>query len=371
MIDGAKDVRAGEELDAEKIFEALRAPLGEALGAEVTAPPVIRQFPSGHSNLTYLLEVDAGGAKHELVLRRPPFGNAVKTAHDMGREVRILSALSRHGYAKAPKPLVYVEDEGVIGAPFYVMSRVSGVVLRRKAPPGLELGPELVGRIAESFSGALVELHALRWEKMELAAFGKPEGYVERQVRGWAKRYEDAKTDDVPTMEHASKWLLENLPKPEQELARATIVHNDFKYDNLVLDAADPTRIVGVLDWEMATIGDPLTDVATTLAYWVEAGDPEPLKAFAFGPTHLPGSPTRRELLDRYVLKSGRDASNIAYYYAFALFKNAVVAQQIYTRFKKGLTKDERFGMFILGVRLLGDAAAAVIATGSLDPRQP
>jgi aminoglycoside phosphotransferase (APT) family kinase protein len=366
VIDGAKDVRSGEELDAEKIFEAIRAPLGEALGAVVDAPPTIRQFPSGHSNLTYLLEVEAGSAKHELVLRRPPFGNVVKTAHDMGREVRVLSALSKHGYAKAPKPLVYVEDTSVIGAPFYVMNRVSGVVLRRKTPPGLDLGPALVKRISEAFCDGLVELHDLPWETMDLSGFGKPEGYVERQVRGWAKRYEDAKTDDVPTMEQASKWLLENMPKVADERARATIVHNDFKYDNLVLDPADPTKIIGVLDWEMATIGDPMTDVATTLAYWVEAGDPEPLKAFAFGPTHLPGSPTRRELLDRYASKSGRDASNVAYYYAFALFKNAVVAQQIYTRFKLGLTKDERFGMFILGVRLLGDAAVGVIETGRI-----
>ena len=368
-IDGAKEVRAGEELDPEKLFEALRTPLGEALGGEISTPPVVKQFPSGHSNLTYLLEVEAGGARIELVLRRPPFGNVVKSAHDMGREVRILSALSKHGYDKAPKPLLYVEDASVIGAPFYIMNRLSGVVLRRKPPAGMDLSPEVVSRISDAFIGGLVELHGLPWDRMDLSEFGKPEGYVERQVRGWAKRYEDAKTDDVKTMEDVSRWLLAHIPKGEDERGRATIVHNDFKYDNLVLDPADPTRIIGVLDWEMATIGDPLTDLATTLAYWIEAGDPEPLKAFAFGPTHLPGSPKRSELLARYQEQSGRDASNIVFYYAFALFKNAVVAQQIYTRFKKGLTNDERFGMFIMGVRLLGDAAAHVLASGSIDAR--
>jgi aminoglycoside phosphotransferase (APT) family kinase protein len=382
VIDGARPVRAGEEVDANALFEALRVPLGEALGGALEGPPVVKQFPSGHSNLTYSLEVKISGkdAPVDLVMRRPPFGNKVKTAHDMGREVRILGALSRHGYDKAPRPLVYVEDESVIGAPFYVMNRISGVVLRRKVPSGIDLGSARVAELSDSFIRGLVELHALPWRDFGLAEFGKPEGYVARQVRGWAKRYEDAKTDDIPSVEEVSAWLLANLPRAVEERERATIVHNDFKYDNLVLDPAElgiqsagrgspaRPRILGVLDWEMATIGDPLTDLATTLAYWIEAGDPEPLKAFAFGPTYLPGSPKRHELLDRYVALSGRDASNIAFYYAFALFKNAVVAQQIYTRFKKGLTKDERFGMFIVGVQLLGAAALAAIRTGSIDP---
>jgi aminoglycoside phosphotransferase (APT) family kinase protein len=364
-IDAAKAVRAGEELDRGSLLGFLKEPLAAAFGAPVTSID-IDQFPSGHSNLTYLLRATTeGGGDRELVLRRPPFGNVVKTAHDMGREFRILSRLSSRElvepYDKAPEPLVYCDDVTVIGAPFYVMKRLRGVILRRKSVADPRLDPQTAAKLSDRFVDALVELHGLDWKKMGLGEFDKSEGFVERQVRGWAKRYADAKTDEVPEIERAAAWLVENLP----ESASATLIHNDFKYDNLVLDSDDLTRIVGVLDWEMSTIGDPLVDLGTALAYWVEATDPEPIKAFAFGPTHVPGSLTRKRIAELYGERTGRDLSKLVYYYVFALFKNAVVAQQIYARFKKGLTKDERFAMMIMGVRLLGEAAVRTIDTRS------
>ncbi len=367
VIDGAKPARAGEEIDAEKLLAATRGELERALGFAIEPPLEVSQFPSGHSNLTYLLGVHgAGGQKEELVLRRPPFGNVVKTAHDMGRENRILGALTTSSYRKAPRPLVYVDDTSVLGAPFYVMTRVSGTILRRKPPEGVTLDPTTIGALSRSIVDGLVEIHAIPWTDIGLGDYGKPEGYAERQVRGWVKRYADAKTDDIPSMNSAAAWLVKNLPPAIDERRRATIIHNDFKYDNIVLDPADLTRIIGVLDWEMSTIGDPLSDLATALAYWVEDGDPEPLKAFAFGPTHRPGSLKRRDVAALYGERSGRDLSTLPYFYTFALFKNAVVAQQIYKRYKLGLTQDPRFAMMIMGVSLLGDAAMRCIETGAM-----
>ena len=368
-LDTARPARAGEEIDGEKLFQQIGAEVKQALGFGIQGPFTVEQFPSGHSNLTYLLTVSGeSGEKHELVLRRPPFGNVVKTAHDMGRENRVLTALAspRAAYAKAPRPLLYVEDTSALGAPFYVMTRLSGTILRRKPPAGVSLDSRTLTALSSSIVDGLIEIHALPWQEIGLAEYGKPDGYAERQVRGWVKRYADARTDDIPSMDRAGAWLLENLPAASDERAHAAVIHNDFKYDNLVLDPADVTRIVGVLDWEMATIGDPVTDLATALAYWVEDGDAEPLKAFAFGPTHLPGSLKRRELAALYAERSGRDLATLPYFYTFALFKNAVVAQQIYKRYKLGLTKDERFAMMIVGVGLLGEAAMRCIETGAM-----
>ncbi len=358
-IDGARAPRAGEELDA----AALEAYLVRALPDVVAAPVVVEQFPSGHSNLTYLLRAGRPGAGDvELVLRRPPFGNVVKTAHDMGREHTILAALSRV-WDKAPRPLVHCEDESVLGAPFYVMERRRGVILRRKMPAGLSWGATLSERLGGSFVQTLVELHEIDYHAIGLGGLGKPEGYVERQVSGWAKRYDAAKTDDIPEVERAAAWLAANMPASPP----ATLIHNDFKYDNLVLDPADPTRVTAVLDWEMSTVGDPLMDLGTALAWWVEAKDPAPLQDFAFGPTNLPGSPTRAQIADAYAkARPSVSLEHLRFYYAFSLFKNAVVAQQIYARYKKGLTKDERFAMMIFGVRLLSEAAVRAIETGEL-----
>jgi len=355
LVDKTRAVRAGEELDLARLERFL----SEAIPG-LSGPVVVEQFPSGHSNLTYLLKA----GNRELVLRRPPFGSKVKSAHDMGREYRILSRLHAV-YPRAPKPLAYTEDDSILGAHFYVMERIAGLILRRSPPKGLDLGPELTRALSESVIDGLAELHALDYVAAGLGDLGKPDGYVVRQVTGWTKRYQDSKTDDIPEVEQIAAWLAERMDAVAKK-SGAALIHNDWKYDNLVLDPNEPTKIIGVLDWEMSTIGDPLMDLATTLSYWIEPNDPDELKMFAFGPTYLPGSASRLELAERYAKKTGRDVSDILFYFVFALFKNAVVAQQIYYRFKQGLTKDERFAMFIAGVRMISQQAMRAITKGSI-----
>jgi aminoglycoside phosphotransferase (APT) family kinase protein len=348
-VDGTRAVRQGEELDA-------RA-LAQFLGWDEVR---VSQFPSGHSNLTYLVEGGAQGNNRQLVLRRPPFGSKVRTAHDMGREYRILSRLHAV-YPPAPKPVAYCEDTAILGAPFYVMERIVGVILRRDPPPSL-LAPETARRLGESFVDNLVALHQLDYRAAGLGDLGHPEGYIARQVHGWAERYRNARTDDIPDMEFLERWLNENMPKE----SGAALIHNDYKYDNLVLAPDDLTRIIGVLDWEMSTVGDPLMDLGTALSYWVHADDPPDLQAVRMCATHVPGSLTRGELVSRYQERTGRGIPNIVFYYCFALFKSCGVVQQIYYRFKQGLTKDERFGAMIYAVRALSSTAVRAIDRGHI-----
>lgn len=318
----------------------------------------VAQFPSGHSNLTYLLRI--GG--QELVLRRPPFGAKIKTAHDMGREHRILLHLA-DVYPKAPRPLLYCEDDSVLGAPFYVMERLTGVVLRASVPKGLDLTPPLMRRLCENFVDNLVEIHGIDYEAVGLGDLGHPVGYVRRQIEGWTRRYQEAHTDHILDIERVARWLAENMPAE----TKPSLIHNDYKYDNLVLDPDDLSRIVGVLDWEMATIGDPLMDFGTTLGYWVDPNDPAELQSLPFGLTTLAGNLSRRELAQRYAEQSGRNLSNILFYYVYALFKIAVIVQQIYARYKAGLTRDQRFAMMIYVVQVLGKTAVLAIEKGRID----
>jgi aminoglycoside phosphotransferase (APT) family kinase protein len=347
-IDETRPVRDGEQLDTARLRDYLAAHLPEAEG-----PLAVEQFPHGHSNLTYLLR--AGG--QEWVLRRPPFGNRVKTAHDMGREYRILSRLC-HVYARAPAPVLYCEDESVVGAPFYLMERRTGIILRGAPSPDRPMAPELVTRLCETLVDSIAELHGLDYRTAGLDDLGKPQGYVERQVTGWTKRYHDARTDLVPDLERAALWLAENQPA---QSSGATLIHNDFKFDNFVLDPGDLTRIVAVLDWEMATIGEPLMDLGTTLAYWTEPGDPAPLHRFIVGPTTQPGSLSRQGLVERYGQATGRNIDHMLFYYVCGLFKVAVIAQQIYARFVRGLTHDPRFAGFNHVVAALGLGAVRAI----------
>ncbi|HVP67921.1 MAG TPA: phosphotransferase family protein [Anaeromyxobacteraceae bacterium] len=350
-IDEPGEVRSGEALDVEKLAAFLRRSLD---GFE--EPLTVQQFGRGHSNLTYL--VRAG--EREAVLRRPPFGSKVKSAHDMLREFAVLRALAPL-YPKVPRPLVACEDPGVIGAPFYLMDRVRGLILRgTRPPPGLELPPERMRALSTALVDGLAELHALDVRRPELAALGRPEGYVRRQVAGWTERYLRAKTDEVPEIEKAATWLASRLP-PERG---AALVHNDYKYDNLVLDPADPSRIVAVLDWEMATVGDPLMDLGTTLGYWTDPEDPEEMRALPLGPTLLPGNLHRVEVAERYAARSGRPVDGLLFDYVFALCKIAVIAQQIYRRYKEGFTRDERFASLIVAVKVLGRQATRAIERG-------
>ncbi len=346
-------VRAGEELD----LRALAAYLAEAL-PELDGPLEIEQFPSGFSNLTYLVRAGA----RELVLRRPPFGSKVRSAHDMGREFRVLSALEAV-YRKVPRPLAYCDDPSVLGAPFYLMERVEGVILRPRMPPERHPEPPEMGRIAAALVDTLAELHAVDYAAAGLGDLGRPDGYGRRQIDGWTRRWRAARTDEVPEMDGVAEWLDRRLPASES----AALVHNDFKYDNLVLDRNDPGRVLAVLDWEMATLGDPLMDLGTTLGYWVDPDDPPALRALELSPTTVPGNLSRLEVAERYAVASGRDLGDLVFYYVFGLFKIAVIIQQIYYRYRRGHTNDPRFAGLIDGVRASASVALQAARLGRID----
>lgn len=350
-LDGTAPVREGEELDT----AALERYLAEAVSG-ANGPVVVEQFPSGHSNLTYLLRA----GDRELVLRRPPFGSTVKSAHDMGREYTVLSKL-HPVYPPAPKPMAFCEDEAVIGAQFYIMEWVKGVILRSGKPGGLDITPELARGCCQAFIDNLADLHALDYRAIGLDALYKGENYVERQVTGWSKRYAGSQTDDIPEIERIIAWLHERIPAD----TGAVLVHNDYKFDNIVLDPDDLTKIIGVLDWEMATIGDPLADLGTSLGYWIQADDDAMHVVQCFLTTE-PGAMSRMELAEAYAARTGRDISNILFYYVLALLKLAVIVQQIYYRYKQGLTKDERFAALIVMVHMLGRKAVAAIESGKV-----
>ncbi|MGQ0428570.1 MAG: phosphotransferase family protein [Gammaproteobacteria bacterium] len=348
LLDEAAAPRAGEALDA----AALGAYLARRLpGLEL--PLVVRQFPSGFSNLSYLLT--AGG--REMVLRRPPFGTRPSSGHDMSREFRVLSALAGR-FAESPRPLAWCDDESVIGAPFYVVERIRGIILRRDYPPELHPAPALVRAQQQALVDVLVKLHALDWCALGLTEFGRPEGYVVRQVEGWTGRYARARTADAADAATVTAWLAASQPA---EAGRAALIHNDFKLDNVVFDASEPERLIGVLDWEMATIGDPLMDLGCSLAYWVEPGDPPALSAARMLPTHLTGSLTRREVLERYAAQSGIAVPEFRFYRVFGLFRLAVIVQQIYYRYFHGQTSDARFARLGPMARVLVERAAAEI----------
>jgi aminoglycoside phosphotransferase (APT) family kinase protein len=337
-------VRPDEQLDAAVVAAYLR---GKVPNSE--RPLEILQFPGGHANLTYLLRY----GDREYVLRRPPLGPVAPRSHDMVREYKALAALGPY-YAPAPRVYVLCEDLAVIGAPFFVMERRHGIVVRRTMPPEIADDPAVRRRIGEAAIDALADLHAVPVAGTDVATLGKPEGFVERQIRGWAERWQRAKTEELPTMEDLARWLVERVPPPVD----ATVVHNDFKLDNMMLDRADPGRVVAVLDWDMTTLGDPRIDVGTLLGYWPEASDPPERLAIAMQPTYLEGFPTRAEIIARYAARSGRDLGAIRFFEIFALFKLAVVLQQIYVRFVRGQTKDERFAAMGESVRRLAEIAS-------------
>lgn len=345
----AKPIRPGEELDTAKLTAYLAQHFGPG---EIT----VAQFPGGHSNLTYLVR----HGDREYVLRRPPFGSKVKSAHDMGREYTVLTKLWPV-YDRAPRPYAYEATGDVLGAPFYLMERRHGVVLRRQVPAAVADDLPRVRRICEHLVDALVDLHAVDYAAAGLSDFGKPTGYIERQVSGWSKRYVDSQTDEIPAVTEAAAWLAAHMPAE----GAPALIHNDFKFDNVIFDA-DLERITGVLDWEMATVGDPLMDLGTSLSYWVDPGDPQSFYQLPFGPTARPGMMTRKEYAERYLERSGRRAGNLVFYYAFGLFKTAVVLQQIYYRWRKGNTTDERFAQLIVGVRILAEQARTAINRGSI-----
>lgn len=340
-LDHPAAVRSGEALDVERLQKYLRAHL-----PHLSHALHVEQFPQGFSNLTYLLRF----GEHEYVLRRPPFGAKIKSGHDMSREFRILSALAKV-YPKVPAPVLFCDDDNILRAPFYLLQRVRGVILRNHVPHGLELKSELMQKICFAFIDTMVELHGLDYKAAGLHDLAPHEGYIERQITGWTKRYANAKTDEIPEMEQAAAWLASHQPASSE----AALIHNDYRYDNVVLDPNDLTRLLAILDWEMATLGDPLMDVGTTLAYWAEASDPPALRQF--GLTSLPGNLNRQEFVERYAERSGREAGNMLFYFVYGLFKLGVIAQQIYARYRLGVTRDERFAQLIQVVRTCGQTA--------------
>jgi aminoglycoside phosphotransferase (APT) family kinase protein len=346
------DQPAGVRLDEQLPLDAVEAFIKDTLPGS-SGPVRLHQFPSGASNRTYLVSC----GENEMVLRCPPFGTKAATAHDMGREFRVLSALHGH-WPYAPQPLAYTEDETIIGCPFYILERRRGIILRKELPAGLFMNASAVHRLFVRFVEVLHELHALDYRKIGLADLGKPAGYVQRQVLGWNKRYRSARTPDVPDCEAIMAWLEKNMPS---ETDRPGIIHNDFKFDNIVLDADSPLNIIGVLDWEMCTLGDPLMDLGCTLGYWVQKDDPVEMHQMRTMPTHVAGALGRREFVELYGQLSNLEMEHFDFYYCFGIFRLIVIIQQIYYRFYHGQTRNERCKRYAAGVPILARAARRVM----------
>lgn len=325
-------VRKGEELNHDKLEAYLRKHI-DGLG---DSPLEVRQFPSGLSNLTYSLKI----GNWEAVLRRPPLGPVAPKAHDMKRESDILSKL-HPVFPLAPKPLLFSEDTDIIGSRFFVMERKIGVVVDKEVPSDLNVSEQDYKRISETMVDTLVALHDIDYEAAGLAGLGHPDGFLERQVHGWIKRYQRSKTDEIDGVDTLTKWFVDHLPASPPP----ALIHYDFKLNNALFSREDVAALTGIFDWEMTTIGDPLADLGVAMSYWTQADDPDILKYGQGKPsiTVQPGFMTRSEFVEAYARKSGRDVSNIHYYLTFAYFKLAVICQQIYYRWKKGQTSDERF----------------------------
>jgi aminoglycoside phosphotransferase (APT) family kinase protein len=347
MLDQPSPIRAGEEFSSERLSTYLSQRI-EGISKEIS----IQQFPSGYSNLTYLIQA----GKEEYILRRPPFGANIKSAHDMEREFKVLSLLQKAGFRKVPEPILLCADENVISSKFYLMKRVSGVILRNRVPKGITIDPATFNQLSKAAIDQLAQLHQLDIKATGLDQLGKPEGYVQRQVEGWTKRYFNAQTDDIVSMNEAAEWMQKSIPLS----SRASFIHNDYKYDNLVLNPENLTEIKAILDWEMATVGDPLMDLGTTLAYWAEANDSDSLKPFNL--TWMPGNMTRNEMANYYAEKSQTKIDDIVFYYVFGSFKVGTICQQIYHRYKQGHTQDARFASLIHVIKACGDNARRAIS---------
>ncbi len=334
-IDGAAAVREEDAFDLDAVRTWLAAETGLQLGQDVE----VQQFGGGASNLTFSIR----DGEHDLILRRPPSGRKAKGAHDMGREFRVQDGL-REVFPLVPAMVALCTDESVIGAEFYVMQRVDGVIPRQEFPPGVELDAAQVRQLCTNALDVLVTLHQVDVDATPLAAMSKGRGYVGRQVSGWSRRFRDAHTEDVGDYETVMAWLDEHQP----EDVDSVLIHNDFRFDNLVLDREDPTRVVGVLDWEMATVGDPLMDLGGTLAYWVQADDDEVFQQFRRQPTHLDGMLSRAEVVDYYCERMGYELTDEQwrFYEVFGLFRLGVIAQQIYYRYFHGQTTNEAYARF-------------------------
>ncbi len=352
-IDQPRAVREEDRLDATRVDAFLQQHIEGLTGA-----PAIEQFPGGASNLIYLIRY----GKRELVLRRPPAGTAVKSAHDMLREAHVMTAIRPH-YPCAPRILATCGDADVLGCDFYVMERLRGVILRRELPAGLGLDEAGVRALCLGFIDKLVELHRVDTRDPAIAALGKGDGYIARQVGGWSERWRKAQTPGSDPCEDVLAWLAARQPARETAIC---VIHNDYRFDNVVLDPDNPLDIIGVLDWEMATLGDPLMDLGGSLAYWVQADDDAVFQSFRRQPTHVPGMLTRREVVEYYSERSGWHVDHFDFYEIFGLFRLMVIIQQIYRRFVLGQTHNPQFAGFGQAAAYMGQRCRRLIARSGL-----
>ncbi len=339
-------VRPDERFDEARLHAWLKDKLP---GAD--QPLQVRQFTGGVANLTYLLDF----GEHQYVLRRPPLGPVAKRAHDMGREYKVLSVLHQ-AFPKAPRALLFCQDATIIGSPFLIVERRQGVIVRKSMPPEFTDIPDAPQRMSQALIETLAEFHAVDFEALGLGDLGHPEGFISRQIEGWYKRWHAAKTHDLPVMDDVYTWLKAHQPPSPPP----TLVHNDYKLDNVMFDAHDPGRIVAVFDWDMCTLGDPFSDLGALLTYWTEPTDPPYMQAIAQMPVGDHRFWTRQQLVERYADISGRDVSDVYFYHALGLFRLTVIAAQIYIRYVRGQTRDERFAGLGAIIPLIARAAHEV-----------
>lgn len=349
-----QNVRKGEELNEKTLKPFLRS---KGLILDAQSPWLVKQYTHGYSNLTYLIAIE----EKEYVLRRPPFG-AIKRGHDMGREFKVQSAIYKE-FPKVPEMHVYTEGESILGCPFYIMEKVEGIILSAQEAKKRNIAPKDFKTIANSWLDTFVALHAIDYKAVGLDDLGKPEGYIERQVRNWGKQYLNAAIEEVPAAKKVMQWMEEHQPKQYAY----SLIHNDFKYDNVVFNNTDWNEVIAVLDWEMATLGDPLMDLGTSLGYWTMHTDHGFVQKGIPSPTLLEGNPGRSEIVQLYAQKSNTEINHLIFYYAFGLFKIAVIAQQIYYRYHKGLTTDPRFAELDQAAALLCNLAWRAIQTQKID----
>lgn len=339
VIDEAGDIRSGEELDAAAVREFFDKQIDDLSGETV-----ITQFPGGASNLTYQVSI----GDQDYILRRPPFGKIAKSAHDMLREANIMKTL-KPVYPYVPNIVATCDDHDVLGCDFYVMEKLTGIIPRQNMPKELELSETQTHDLCLSVIDKLIELHKVEVKGTELEKLGKGIGYVQRQINGWSDRYVKSITPDATDFESVMDWLKANMPEDVGQV----LIHNDFRFDNVVLNPSNPNEVIGVLDWEMATIGDPLMDLGNSLAYWVQADDDPQFQMMRRQPTHIKGMLTRDEVVQYYLDKTGRSLDSFVFYEVYGLFRLAVIIQQIYYRFYHGQTQDKRFAGFVHAAKYL------------------
>lgn len=339
VIDVGSSVRNGEELDTRAVGNWLIEH-----GEEISGPVNVTQYSGGASNWTYRLKYENA----DLILRRPPQGTKAKSAHDMSREYHVQRALAEF-YPVVPEMLLLCQDESVIGCDFYVMKRIEGIIPRANLPKEINLDETQIRELCTNFIDKLIELHQVPHNGTDLEKLGKGEGYCQRQVDGWDTRYEKAKTLNVPSFKYVRQWLKDHVPSD----SKTCVIHNDWRFDNIILDVENPTKIIGVLDWEMATLGDPLMDLGAALAYWVEDSDNAIFKATRRQPTHLKGMFTRAEVVEYYLNKIGLKTDNWTFYEVFGIFRLAVIAQQIYYRYYHKQTNNPAFKDFWIVIHAL------------------